>query len=185
MPGRPSGWRPSCGATIPTTIDGPRLVVDIASPRRRYGRLVEFPPPDAEPSAWETQVLDLYADYAATALDVFSVLSDAKRSDATARTLLSFSESLSRVTTLAELVQLLADTVPAVTDCDQATVYLWETDTGQLVPRARTAGLESPDAYTGPIVPVAARPGATPAAGSIGRRRKPSEDPPQPGTGGR
>ena len=57
-------------------------------------------------------MLHLYAEYAATALDIFSVLTEAKRSDATARTLLSFSESLSRVTTLTELVQLLADTVP-------------------------------------------------------------------------
>ena len=167
----------------PGEIDRPHLAVDIASPRRHYGRLIEFPPPDAEPSAWETQVLDLYAEYAATALDVFSVLSEAKRSDATARTLLSFSESLSRVTTLAELVQLLADTVPGVTNCDQATVYLWENDTGRLVPRARTAGLESPHAYTGPIVPVAPDPASPPVAGVDRAPVEASEDPPQPGTG--
>ena len=162
----------------PDEIDRSHLVVDIASPRRHYGRLIEFPSPDADLSAWETQVLNLYAEYAATALDVFSVLTEAKRSDATARTLLSFSESLSRVTTLAELVQLLADTVPGVTHCDQATVYLWEGDIGQLVPRARTAGLEAPNAYSGPIVPVA--PG--PAGVDRGPAEAP-EDPPQPGTG--
>jgi diguanylate cyclase (GGDEF)-like protein len=143
--------------------DGSYLAVDIASTRRRYGRLIEFPPPGSSPSPWESRVLDLYAEYAATALDIFSVLTEAKRSDATARTLLSFSESLSRVTTLAELVQLLADTVPAVTNCDQSTVYLWDSGAGQMVPRARTAGLEDPHAYHGPIVPIRSshrRPGA-------------------------
>jgi diguanylate cyclase (GGDEF)-like protein len=140
--------------------DASYLVVDIASTRRRYGRLVEFPPPGSAPSPWELRVLNLYAEYAATALDIFSVLTEAKRSDATARTLLSFSESLSRVTTLAELVQLLADTVPAVTHCDQSTVYLWDAGAGQLLPRARTAGLESPDSYSGPIVPIRPAPGS-------------------------
>jgi diguanylate cyclase (GGDEF)-like protein len=48
-----------------------------------------------------------------------------------------------------------------VTDCDQSTVYLWESDLGQLTPRARTVGAESPpEAYVGPIVPVL-RPGQT------------------------
>ena len=147
----------------PGESNGSYLVVDIVSSRRRYGRLVEFPPPDAAVSPWETRILNLYAEYAATALDIFSVLTDAKRSDATARTLLSFSESLSRVTTLAELVQLLADTVPGVTNCDQSTVYLWDADTEQLLPRARTKGLEAEGLYQGPIVPIHSRqiPGPT------------------------
>ncbi|HEV3132345.1 MAG TPA: EAL domain-containing protein [Acidimicrobiales bacterium] len=140
---------------------GSRLIVDIASRRHRYGRLVEFLPPGAVPPPSESRLLGLYAEYAATALDVFGVISESKRSDATARTLLSFSEALSRVTTLSELVQLLADTIPEVTDCDQSTVYLWESDLGQLTPRARTVGAESPpEAYVGPIVPVL-RPGQT------------------------
>ncbi len=164
----------------PGDNNGSYVVVDIASTRRRYGRLVEFPPPDAAVSPWESRVLNLYAEYAATALDIFSVLTDAKRSDATARTLLSFSESLSRVTTLAELVQLLADTVPAVTDCDQATVYLWDSGSGQLLPRARTAGLESEDAYHGPIVPIR-QPGPGQPTGGLGTEAVGST--PEPGTG--
>jgi diguanylate cyclase (GGDEF)-like protein len=140
-------------AQEPDDAAGSRLIVDIASPRRHYGRLVEFLPPGAAPPRSESRVLHHYAQYAATALDVFGVLADAKRSDATARTLLSFSESLSRVTALPELVQLLADTVPAVTGCDQSTVYLWDGDAGALVPSATTVGLEPPDAPLGPIVP--------------------------------
>ncbi len=129
---------------------GSPLVVDIASPRRRYGRLAEFLPPSIADPSTEARVLRLYADYAATALDIFGVLSEARRSDATARTLLSFSEALSRVTTLAEVVQLLADTVPEVTDCDQAEVYLWDSQQRRLNPRACTGTSRS---TSSPIVP--------------------------------
>ncbi len=138
----------------PDDSDGSRLIVDIASPRRRYGRLAELFPPGAVCPPSEPKVLQLYAEYAATALDVFAVLSDARRSDATARTLLSFSEELSRVTHVAELVQVIADTVPAVADCDTSTVYLWEPELSRLVPRARTTGTEAPDDIMGSVVPI-------------------------------
>ena len=52
------------------------------------------------------------------------MLNDARRSDSTARQLLSFSEQLSGLTNLAQALQILADTVPEVTGCDQSTVYL-------------------------------------------------------------
>ncbi|MGA3148416.1 MAG: EAL domain-containing protein [Acidimicrobiales bacterium] len=149
-------WRDDPGDD-PGDDGGSRLVVDIASPQRLYGRLAEVLPHGAVHPPSETYVLRLFAEYAAAALDIFRVLTDAKRSDATARTLLSFSETLARVTTLAELVQLLADTVPAMTDCDQSTVYLWDQDLGQLVPRAWTEGMESPGASLGPILPVPGR----------------------------
>ena len=58
------------------------------------------------------------------------------------------------MTNPADLVQLLADTAPAVTGCDQSTVYLWDGEKGQLVLRARTTGMESPDATVEAIVPV-------------------------------
>ncbi len=138
----------------PDDDNGSRLIVDIASPRRRYGRLCEFLPPGAPHPTSENKVLNLYAEYAATALDIFGVLLDAKRSDATARTLLSFSEALSRINNVVDLVQLLADTVPEVTECAQSTVHLWDRELGQLVPRAHTAGPGPQHAYLGPIVPI-------------------------------
>ncbi len=149
----------------PDDDNGGRLIVDIASPRRRYGRLAEFLPPGGTHPTSENKVLSLYAEYAATALDIFGVLLDAKRSDATARTLLSFSEALSGINNVADLVQSLADTVPEVTECDQSTVYLWDKELGELVPRARTAGPEPRYAYLGPIVPVTGQPSAEPAPG--------------------
>ena len=141
----------------PDDADGSRLVVDITSPLRRYGRIAEFVEPgraDAEPStATEERILHLFARYASNVLDVCTVLSDARRSDSTARTLLSFSEQLSGLTNLAQALQILADTVPVVTGCDQSTVYLWDRDRSRLVLGAYTTGMTPPDADLGPIVP--------------------------------
>jgi diguanylate cyclase (GGDEF)-like protein len=132
---------------------GRRLVVDIASPRRRYGRLAVFFPPDTERSPADVRVLDLFARYAANALDVHTVLTDARRSDSTARTILSFSERLSGLTNLAQALQILADTAPEVTGCAQSTVYLWDKDRSRLVLGAFTSGMTPPDADLGPIAP--------------------------------
>ncbi len=136
----------------PDDADGTRLVVDIASPLRRYGRLTVFFDPEADTEA-EERVLRLFARYAANLLDVFTVLSDARRSDSTARTLLSFSEKLSGLTNLAQALQILADTVPAVTGSDQSTVYLWDRDRSRLVLGAFTTGMTPPDADLGPFAP--------------------------------
>jgi diguanylate cyclase (GGDEF)-like protein len=134
---------------------GSRLIVDIASSHRLYGRLAEFHPPGTVHTDPQAKVLRLFVEYAAACLDVFTVLTEAKRSDATARTLLSFSESLSQVTSLADLLQLVVDTVPAVTDCAQSTMYLWDGGRGQLVPRAWTRGRPAPDGSLVPIMAVA------------------------------
>ena len=84
------------------------------------------------------------------------MLTDARRSDATGQALLSFSEALSGASSTEEVVQLLADTVPTVTGCDRAAVYLWDGGTGRLVPRAGT-GNGSPAGGIGPaIVPIRA-----------------------------
>jgi diguanylate cyclase (GGDEF)-like protein len=138
----------------PDDADGSRLIVDIASPRRRYGRLAEFLPPGTSHPASENRVLNLYAEYAATALDIYGVLTEAKRSDATARTLLSFSDALSRVGTIVELVQVLADTVSAVLECERSTVFLWDNERKQLVPRARCEQPGAPSTRLGSIVPI-------------------------------
>ena len=54
-----------------------RRVVDIASPRRRYGRLAAFAEPGDEPTGSAERILKLFAQHAASVLDVFTVLSDA------------------------------------------------------------------------------------------------------------
>ena len=128
-------------------------IVDIASSIRRYGRLAVLPEEDTDFAVEDERVLRLFARYAANTLDVFTVLSDARRSDTTARTLLSFGEQLSGLTNLAQALQILADTVPTVTGCDQSTVYLWDRDRSRLVLGAYTAGMTPPDADLGPFAP--------------------------------
>ena len=144
-----------------TDDDAGRQVVDIASPRRRYGRLAVFGEPgDVRPPA-DDRILRLFAHYAANVLDVFTVLTEARRSDSTARTILLFSERLSGLTNLAQALQILADTVPEVTGCGQSTVYLWDKENSRLVLGAFTAGMTPPDADLGPIAPQwATRPAA-------------------------
>ncbi len=144
-----------------TDDDPGRRVLDIASPRRRYGRLAVFVDPGAEHTATDDLVLRLFTHYAANVLDVFTVLSDARRSDSTARTILSFSEQLSGLTNLAQALQILADTVPDVTGCAQSTVYLWDKEHSRLVLGAYTAGMTPPDAHLGQIAPQWAAAGST------------------------
>ena len=134
-------------------VDGDLLVVDIATPLRRYGRIAEYFRPDDPDIATEERILRLFARYAGNVLDVCTMLSDARRSNSTARTLLSFSEELSGLTNLAQALQILADTVPAVTGCDQSTVYLWDRVRSRLVLGAYTAGRTPPDADLGSFVP--------------------------------
>ncbi|MGA2838399.1 MAG: EAL domain-containing protein [Acidimicrobiales bacterium] len=133
--------------------DGSRIVVDIASARRRYGRLAVLVEPGSERSDGDERVLRLFARYAANVLDVYTVLSDARRSDTTARTILSFSEKLSGLTNLAQTLQILADTVPGVTGCVQSSVYLWDREQSRLVLGAYTAGMAPPDADVGLFSP--------------------------------
>ena len=170
-------WNAGEGSDLPG-----RRVVDIASPRRRYGRLAVFTAPGDEATA-DGRVLRLFAQYAANVLDVFTVLSDARRSDSTARTILSFSEQLSGLTNLAQVLQILADTVPEVTGCAQSTVYLWDKDASRLVLGAYTAGMTPPDSDLAAITPrwSSAEANAHPAATHI-QALRPGE--PAPGADG-
>jgi diguanylate cyclase (GGDEF)-like protein len=127
----------------PDDDDGARLIVDIRSARRRYGRLAAVYPPGVRYFESERRMLDLYAGYAATALDMVTSLEDARRSDATARALLGFSGALSRVTTTDATAQLLADTVPTVTGCQHSAVLLWDPEERQLTVRGETEGFAS------------------------------------------
>ncbi len=141
----------------PGAHDSSRLVVDITSRRRRYGRMAVFFPASAPPDPTEVRMIDLYASYAAAAMDIRAVLADAEQSNVTTQALLNLSEQLSRATSLSDAVQLVVDTVPEVTGCDRATIFLWNDRDGHLVPRARTTGRDLGGAFSG-IFAVTGRP---------------------------
>ena len=138
----------------PDDAGGSRLIVDIASSRRRYGRLAAVFPPGVRYFDSERRMLGLYAGYAAAALDMVSALEEARRSDATARALLGLATSLSQVTTTDGVAQLLADTAPAVTGCRDATVMVWDAARSALTVRGVTSGAVLPEETSGAVVPV-------------------------------
>jgi diguanylate cyclase (GGDEF)-like protein len=116
---------------------GSRLIVDIAS-RRHYGRLAAVYPDGMQFFAEEQRTLAVYADYAATALDVVTTLDEARRSNATASALLDFSRALSGVGTVDRVVRQLAETVPVVAGSERSTVLLWDPTAETLAVRAST-----------------------------------------------
>ncbi|HMD47410.1 MAG TPA: EAL domain-containing protein [Acidimicrobiales bacterium] len=130
-------WRP-----LPDDAGGSRLVVDVCSPRRFYGRLAAVYPPGIGFMARERQILALYANYAATALDLVMALADSRESNVTSRALLDFSRSLSRIGTTDEVAETLAATVPAVAGCQRASVLLWDGVSRKLVFRAGAGLME-------------------------------------------
>jgi diguanylate cyclase (GGDEF)-like protein len=111
-------------------------VAEISSRHHRYGWLVALNKEGAEFLAGERELLELYARYAATALDNATALVEA-------RSLLDLARRLATAGTSEEVVQRLADAIPAVIDCDRVAVSLWDEDNNELVRRAvNTTGRE-------------------------------------------
>lgn len=121
---------------------GSRLIVDVASSRRFYGRLVAvydfqhifFPE--------ERRLFASYARQAAVALDAATALEEARRRGETASTLLELSRQLAQATSTDEVAQRLADVVPTVIGAHRATVLLWDAEHQELRFRARASSDE-------------------------------------------
>ncbi len=111
------------------------LVVPVRSKRRDYGRLLaaadgkEFFPQERE-------LLEVYARYAATALDGAAALMEANRRYHHSSALLELARALATAGTSQEVAHRLADAVPLVVDCDRVSVWLWEPARGEIVRRA-------------------------------------------------
>lgn len=103
--------------------DPSRLVVQIASKRRHYGRLVAMNPGGGF-FPQQLSVLQAYMGLAAAALDSASALEESQRQAETARVLLSLSVSLAHIADSTEMAATLANAIPAVTGCDRSIVVL-------------------------------------------------------------
>ncbi|HUP72399.1 MAG TPA: bifunctional diguanylate cyclase/phosphodiesterase [Acidimicrobiales bacterium] len=103
------------------------LAADVASTRRRYGRLVALDP-HGSVMAHERVLLEAYARLAATALDSATALEEARRQSDTARTLLRLSTALAEVVTTDEMAAIIAHAIPSVIDCDRAVVAIANQD---------------------------------------------------------
>jgi diguanylate cyclase (GGDEF)-like protein len=110
------------------------LVAEVRSHRRSYGRLVAMS--DTGFFAQERYLLELYARYAATALDGATAITEANRGHEEARALLDLARALAAATTSQEVAERLGTAVPTLVDCDRVAVWLWDEDTRELSCRA-------------------------------------------------
>jgi diguanylate cyclase (GGDEF)-like protein len=123
-------------AAKPDEHSGSWLVVPVRSKRRDYGRLVAAFDGDERFFPQERELLEVYARYAATALDGATALREANRRYHQSSALLKLARTLASAGTLGQVAQRLADAVPLVVDCDRVAVYLWDPARGELVKRA-------------------------------------------------
>ncbi|MGA2929973.1 MAG: GGDEF domain-containing protein, partial [Solirubrobacteraceae bacterium] len=115
------------------------LVVAVRSARHNYGGLLAMYEPGRRFFPQERELLDVYARYAASALDNATALMEATRRYEQSSALLSLARALAAAGTSGEVADKLADAVPVVVDCDRVGVYLWDPAGGEFVRRASSS----------------------------------------------
>jgi diguanylate cyclase (GGDEF)-like protein len=126
--------------------------VPVRSKRQDYGRLLAMYDRDQGFFPQERELIEVYARYAASALDGATSLMEAKQRYAQSSALLELARALAAAGTSDEVGRRLADAVPAVVDCDRVGVYLWDAAAHKLkrsatsqragMPRPTTEGQE-------------------------------------------
>jgi diguanylate cyclase (GGDEF)-like protein len=122
----------------PASLPKPWLVVPVRSKRQDYGRLLAMYDREQGFFPQERELMEVYARYAASALDGACALMEAKQRYAQSSALLELARALAAAGTSGEVAQRLAEAVPAVVDCDRVGVYLWDAGAGRLI-RAATS----------------------------------------------
>jgi diguanylate cyclase (GGDEF)-like protein len=115
-------------------------VAVVTSRDHDYGRLVAMYNEGAQFFPQERELLELYARYAATALDSATALLEARsnRDEAQsrhrqARALLELARRLASAGSSDQIAHRLVDAIPGVVDCDRVAVCLWNERDGELV----------------------------------------------------
>jgi diguanylate cyclase (GGDEF)-like protein len=129
------------------------LVVPVRSNRREYGRLLALRHDGSTFFPQERELFEVYARYAASALDGAAALIEAKERGDQASALLSLARALAAAGTSGEVARRLANAVPLVVDCDRVGVCLWDAANGELVRRAVTTQGGEVDAEPATWVP--------------------------------
>jgi uncharacterized protein (TIGR02265 family) len=112
---------------------GPRaVVVDVASTRRRHGRLAALYGPGEGAIGDETSMLAAYAGHAAAALDLIFALEQSREEADRAGALLSLAHELAASTEAAEVCEIVTRALPRVVGCTSAGILLWDPTTAQL-----------------------------------------------------
>jgi diguanylate cyclase (GGDEF)-like protein len=120
------------------------LAVPIRSGRSDYGTLLAAYPEHSCFLPGERELLEVYARYAASALDGASALLEAKSRYGQSSALLELARVLAEAGTSSEIARRLAESVPVVVDCDQVAVYVWDETKTELVRAAVTEHLDGP-----------------------------------------
>src|SRR4051794_12011051 len=116
---------------------GARIVAEVASATRHYGRLMAASPAGAF-FPHERDMLDVYARYAAAVLDTATALDEARQRERQSRALLELSRAVAAASTSDEVARRLADVVPVVVACDRVATFIWDATEEALVCRAMT-----------------------------------------------
>jgi diguanylate cyclase (GGDEF)-like protein len=156
----------------PSELPDSWLVVPVRSNRNNYGRLLATYEDGVRFFPQERELLEVYARYAASALDSASALLEAERRYAQSSALLELARALAAAGTSAEVANRLADSVPFVVDCDRVGVFIWDVARRELVVQGITQVPDDPL-----VIPVGASWPARP--GGIVERllRDPNPDP--------
>jgi diguanylate cyclase (GGDEF)-like protein len=103
-----------------------RMVVDIKSVRRHFGRLAVFYPDSYHFLPQEKSLLMAYAGHAAAALETAAALAESHDRNAALSALFALGMSLAEQSSRSAVAQRLADALPEIAGCDQAYVLLWD-----------------------------------------------------------
>lgn len=133
----------------PDDRGGSRLIVDVASSRRSYGRLVAVYDFEHIFFPDERRLFAAYARQAAVALDAATALEETRRRGETASALLELSRQLAQATSTDEVAQRLAEAVLTVIGGNRSTVFLWDPVSEQLVFQARASNDDIEPSITG------------------------------------
>ena len=125
------------------------LVVPVRSNRHEYGRLAAMYDTGMAFFPQERELLEVYARYAASALDSATSLLEAERRLQQSSALLGLARELATAGTSNEVVQRLAAAIPNVVDCDRVGTYLWDAGRGELVRSTLTQVGEGEPAQVG------------------------------------
>jgi diguanylate cyclase (GGDEF)-like protein len=132
------GYAETVLANHPAALPDSWLVVPVRSSRRDYGRLLALYDEDRAFFAEERGLLEVYARYAASALDSATALMQAEERYGQSSALLSLARAMADAGTSHEVAARLADAVPGVVDCDRVGVCIWDEERGVLVHSATT-----------------------------------------------
>jgi diguanylate cyclase (GGDEF)-like protein len=118
--------------------DPNRMVVEVASSRRRYGRILAENPRGLAFLAGERRLLEAHARLAAAALDSAAALEEAHRRGVVAAELLKLAGSLAEAGSEEAVALRLCAATPGVAGADAAAVFRWDESTHTMSGAAAT-----------------------------------------------